>query len=380
LDLATFRYDQEAGWMPGTFPDWDSPQTLVLVFGCTDPERVAAPLATVVRAFAASHVVGCSTAGEIVGGGIYDDGLAVAVIRFAATPLATAEADVREAGDSFAAGVALARQLDHPDLRGVFVLSDGQLVNGSNLVGGMNSVLAPAVMVTGGLAGDKDRFQVTWTLAGGQARSGRIVAVGFYGDHIHLRHGTRGGWDRFGPERLITRSVQNELFELDGQPALDLYKRYLGDRAAQLPATGLLFPLLVFSDDGRSVVRTILGVNAERHSLIFAGNVPVGHRAQLMKANFERLIQGGGQAAWQARQDVPAGEPALCVAISCIGRRLVLRDRADEEVEAVQQALPPGVQQIGFYSYGEIAPTAAGACDLHNQTMTLTMIAERPAV
>jgi hypothetical protein len=143
------------------------------------------------------------------------------------------------------------------------------------------------VVVTGGLAGDGDRFQQTWIITDGTPHSGFVCAAGLYGEQIRIGHGSMGGWDIFGPERTVTRSDGNVLYELDGRPALELYKEYLGERASGLPATGLLFPLSLRTDssNGESIVRTILAVDEESQSMTFAGDIPEGARAQLMKAN-----------------------------------------------------------------------------------------------
>ena len=278
--------------------------------------------------------------------------------RFAATRLATASAPISAADQSFAAGEAIGRQLAGEGLRGVHVLSDGLLVNGSELVRGLSSVLPAGVVVTGGLAGDGDRFVRTWVLHDGAPSSGHVTAVGFYGERVAIGHGSAGGWDPFGPRRLVTRSKGNILYELDGKPALELYKQYLGDRADGLPATGLLFPLALSRPDSggedRRVVRTILAVDEAAQSLTFAGDIPTGAHAQLMKAQLDRLIEGAEQAATLARPG--AASDALAIAISCVGRRLVLRDRSDEEVEAVQEALPAGAHEVvdeGGHGEGE---------------------------
>jgi hypothetical protein len=259
------------------------------------------------------------------------------------------------------------------------VFSDGLAVNGSELVRGIESVVPAGTVVTGGLAGDGERFQRTWVVHENRPHSGRVSAVAFYGSRVRIGHGSKGGWDKFGPQRIVTRSKGNVLFELDGKPALPLYKEFLGDRAAQLPAAGLLFPLAIRSSTGgeKSLVRTILGIDEAQQSMTFAGDIPQGCLAQLMKANFDRLIAGAADAAVMARAGVEApGSDRLCVAISCVGRRLVLGERAEEELEAVADGLPSGTKQVGFYSYGEISPYAAGSCDLHNQTMTLTVLDE----
>jgi len=321
--------------------------------------------------------MGCSSSGEIHGTRIYDDSLAVAVAKFERTALRLASERIGGSGDSYAAGEALGRQLHAADLRAVLLLSDGLQVNGSELVRGVNAVLPPEVTVTGGLAGDGDRFSRTWVIADRRPAPGHVSAVGLYGDAVRVGHGSKGGWDVFGMERLVTRSCGNVLYELDGKPALQLYKDYLGDRASGLPASGLLFPLTLRKarDDDKRLVRTILAVDEAAQSMTFAGDIPQGDYAQLMCANFDRLIQGAGEAAVSAREGATGSGP-LAIAISCIGRRLVLGERAEEETEACLEVLPEETRQIGFYSYGEIAPYASGHCDLHNQTMTLTTIAE----
>jgi hypothetical protein len=232
------------------------------------------------------------------------------------------------------------------------------------------------VVVTGGLAGEGPRFERTWVIVDGKPASGFVTAVGLYGDKINVGHGSKGGWDIFGPERTVTRSTGNVVYELDGRPVLALYKEYLGDLAAELPASGLLFPLAVRAPgDDKRLVRTILGIDEEAQSLIFAGDVSQGHRVQLMQAQFDRLIGGAEDAAALARSRTDTA-PQLSVAISCVGRRLVLGERTEDELEATLHALPDGIAQVGFYSYGEISPDLEGTCDLHNQAMTLTTFGE----
>lgn len=382
MELVLVRHDLTSGWSQDALPGLDSPSTLVLVFGAPEYLEDPAALDELVAAYPQGQVIGCSTAGEIFGTKIYDRSLACAVVRFDRARIAAASLPIAAASDSEATGRALAEALAGDDLRGVFVLSDGLGVNGTELARGLASALPPAVVVTGGLAGDGDRFARTWVLHGGRPRSGVVAAVGLYGDHVRVGHGSRGGWDPFGPRRQVTRSAGNVLYELDGRPALQLYKEYLGDRAEGLPATGLLFPLaLSTGDDERPIVRTILAVDEAESSLTFAGDIPTGARAQLMKANFDRLIEGAEEAGEGARATLglggvtPAGD-VLALAISCVGRRLVLAGRTEEEIEATREVLPEGAAQLGFYSYGELSPNVSGPCELHNQTMTLTTLCE----
>lgn len=381
MQLHQISYTHKNGWSVDALPAVDSPQTLLIVFGSTSYIDAPDALSTLSHHYPSSVVVGCSTAGEIIGDTIADESLSVAILKFEGTEIRSTTAPVASPIESFAAGEQIADVLQAPDLAGVLVLSDGLGVNGSELVRGLNHALPDDVVVTGGLAGDGDRFERTWVLDAGRPVTGLVTAVGFYGDRVCIGHGSMGGWDLFGPERTATRAEGNVLFELDGEPALALYKRYLGERASELPASALLFPLSlrVEGEDENAVVRTILGVCEETQSMTFAGDIPKGSRVQLMRANFDRLIEGAAGAALETRNHASEESAGLSIAISCVGRRLVLGERTEEELEAALEVLPPGTQQIGFYSYGEISPYANGKCDLHNQTMTLTTISERSA-
>jgi hypothetical protein len=378
MELHTLGYDRKKWWTVKRRPRIDSRRTLVLLFGSSSLLDSPEPIHELLDEYGESVVIGCSTAGEILGTQIHDESVSAAIVRFDHTDLRIASAPARSVEDSFKAGLETARQLNDFRLKGIFVLSDGLNVNGSELVRGLNSEVSPSVVVTGGLAGDGDRFRQTWVLQERRPQSGFVTAVGFYGDHVRIGHGSKGGWDRFGPERRVTKSKGNILFELDGRPALQLYKEYLGDRATGLPATGLLFPLSLRADrsNSKSLVRTILAVNEGDQSLTFAGDIPEGSFAQLMKANFDRLVQGASEAATTTKLSADGDACTLAIAISCVGRRLVLGERTEEETEATLEVLPKGTQQIGFYSYGEISPYATGTCDLHNQTMTLTTLSE----
>jgi hypothetical protein len=378
--LRTFQHRAGTGWVTPLDRSLNSLNTLVVALGSPGYAADPAAFADLQAAYPDSAVIGCSTAGEILGAQLFDDSMSVAVMQFARTRLAFATAPVPMPANSRDAGRLLAEQLTGPGLRAVFVLSDGLHVNGSELVRGLNEVLGEQVSITGGLAGDGSNFASTWVLHRFKPCDHLVTAIGFYGQHIQTGHGSRGGWDVFGPQRRITRSQGNVLYELDGKPALALYKQYLAERAAELPASALLFPLRLESLDasGAQLVRTVLSVNENAQTMTFAGDVPQGSAAQLMRANFDRLISAAGdssQAAFAAA-DSAQRSAVLSIAVSCVGRRLVLGERTEEELEAAAEVLGPEDQQIGFYSYGELSPFNLGRCELHNQTMTLTTFCE----
>jgi len=371
MDVAQRRFEDGA-WQGRALREAD----LVLVFAGVDA------LAGAVRALRADHphalVAGCSTAGDILGTQVSDGGAVATAVRFRATRVQGARVLLEEGESSAAAGSRLVGLLPRERLRHVVVLSDGLHVNGSLLVAGMSRALPAHVAVTGGLAGDGDRFGRTATAFGDEVRERQVVAVGLYGDALRVGFGSLGGWDPFGPQRRVTQAEGNVLHRLDGRPALALYKEYLGAAASGLPAAGLLFPLSVrLPGHDREVVRTILGVDEATQTLTFAGDLPEGSLARLMKANFDRLVDGAQEAARTSHEALGAEPPELALLISCVGRRLVLRQRVEEELEAVRETLGPAAALTGFYSYGEICPAAPEAdCELHNQTMTVTTFRE----
>ena len=331
--------------------------------------------------FPDAHILGCSTGGQIRNDDVTDDEIAAAAIGFDATRLRLACQPAPSPESSRSCGDAIGRALAAPDLAGIFVLSDGLNVNGSELVAGITGAVGDRVSVTGGLAGDGAEFRETLVGADFAPRKQMVAAVGFYGSAVRIGHGSAGGWDEFGPRRQITRSRGNVLFELDGGPALDLYERYLGDDAKGLPGSALLFPLRIFNCErpDHDIVRTVLAVDHEARSMTFAGDVPEGWTAQLMRGNFDRLAAGAAKAARQAAEGIGQDRTGdqLAILVSCIGRRLLMGQHTLEELEAAGAEIGSQVPRLGFYSYGEISPhRATGVCELHNQTMTVTTIAE----
>ncbi len=324
-------------------------------------------------------LIGCSTAGGISAAGLVENACILTGIQFDATHLLQASTRLADMADSFPAGVRLGQQLAHPDLRAILLYSPGVEINGSALVDGVSRVVGPQVLITGGLAGDNDAFKRTFTLGLEGVWDDRVVAVGLAGTGLLLSHGSAGGWMPFGPARKVTRCEHNTLFELDGEPALDVYKRYLGEHARRLPASGLLFPFAMQGQDQTEsgLIRTILGVDEAAGSLTLAGDIDPQGYLRLMHASTERLVKGAEAAADAALAMFPPVDERLAILVSCVGRRLVMGSRVNEEITAVVDLLGPETRVTGFYSYGEISPSHPGsACQLHNQTMTITCLAE----
>ena len=321
-------------------------------------------------------IVGCSTAGEISNTTVSDNSVSLTAIELKKTSHRLVKVAVDNMNKSYEAATSLAKKLNKDNLKHVLVFSDGLNVNGAELVAGLKSIL-PEVSITGGLAADGSDFNETFVIANGTITDKIIVGLGFYGDHLKIGYSSKGGWDSFGIDRLVSKSKKNVLYELDGLPALELYKSFLGSNATKLPSSGLLFPLSMrVNETDAPVVRTILSINEEEQSLTFAGNIPEGSYVRLMKANVDRLINGAEDSAKKALE-VTKQDTKLAILISCIGRRLVLKQLIEEEVEVVRDVIGNDSKITGFYSYGEIAPFGLfSPCELHNQTMTITTLSE----
>lgn len=357
-----------------------SPPDLLLCFGSKELLKTT-DFGSVQQAFPQAIVAMASTAGEISNTAIADDSLVVTGVHFSQARVHSTLINIRQYPDSYQAGRHLMEGLPRPDLRFVLVLADGQLVNGSDLVLGINEALEYQIPVSGGLAGDGARFEETLVGLGQDIQPGNILAIGFYGSGLEVGYGSKGGWDEFGLTRVITRSEKNVLYEIDGESALDLYERYLGAYANELPGSALFFPLAIRETaQSEELVRTILSIDRAQKSMTFAGNVPTGAKVRLMKANLDNLVDAAAEAVEKAQlpplEEGAAGQ--LSILISCVGRKLVFANRIEEEHEVARTVLGPATTITGFYSYGEIAPFSAfSRCELHNQTMTVTTIREK---
>lgn len=375
MKTTQIRWNPTSGWQD-LDPDSGRQAELVLVFANHAYFHDAACYADLKARFANAHILGCSSAGNVLGTTISDDDIVATAMSFENGYVKVAVEDVAPETDIEDLGVRIMENLNHDVLNHVFILSDGLRINGSDLAKGLNKSENNHAPATGGLAGDGPRFNETWVMADGPARQGCIAALGFYGGFV-IKSGCYAGWEEFGAERVVTRSEGNVVYELDDQPALALYKKYLGGQASELPASGLRFPLSVRpTKESAPIIRTLLAVDEVAQSLTYAGDVPEGRLCKLMKTNLDNLIDNAAMAAAVANSD-GQHNTGLCLVVSCVGRRMVLGQMTEEELEVVRDTLGTDMAITGFYSYGELAPYGeALRCQLHNQTMTLTTVYE----
>jgi len=373
-----FQYT-EMGWTihpTSTLADKNNAQ-LVLCFGAKAILQNENIFSIIKEQFPAAQISICSTAGEICQEAVQENSLVVVALQFDKTKIETASVNIKDFANSYLAATNLAERLPHDDLAYIMVFSDGAVVNGSELVKGLTDATGKKILVTGGLAGDDANFKDTLVGLNEQPAAGNIVAIGFYGKNINVTHGSQGGWDIFGLEKRVTKSSGNVLHEIEGQNALELYKKYLGAEAENLPGSALLFPLsVIIPGTYKPVVRTILSIDEDNKTMTFAGDVPEGSKVRFMKADFDKIITAASTAAGQTLLDQNT-KPDFALLISCVGRKLILGPRTKEELLAVKDTFGDKTMLAGFYSYGEISPFDDETdCQLHNQTMTITTFSE----
>ncbi|MFT3935409.1 MAG: FIST C-terminal domain-containing protein [Chitinophagaceae bacterium] len=350
---------------------------LVLCFG--DKQAIAEADADKIlrQQFPNAVITTCSAAGAIANTDVEDNGFIATAIEFEKTTVHSHSVNINDFANSYQAGFSLMQQINIPDTQFIFLLSDGQKVNGSELIRGINEANTTNIPVSGGLAADGYHFVSTLTGINGKPGEGNIIAIALSGKHLVVNHGTEAGWENFGPERVVTKATNNRLFEIDGKNALELYKKYLGKEADALPGSALFFPLsLKLSEEADPLVRTILSVDNTNDSMVFAGDVPEGSKVRFMRANLDRLTNAATNAAVQTLNGKKQ-IPKLAILVSCVGRKLVLNERTDEELTAVDEVFGGKTILSGFYSYGEIAPCLSkDSSQLHNQTMSITTFYE----
>ncbi|QDT05737.1 FIST N domain protein [Rubripirellula lacrimiformis] len=372
----TLSYDGAQGWS-APFPKVDSKNTLVLVFAacefCTDQD----PLLEIQNAYPNSAVAGCGTRGQVFEGDLQTQSISVGIIRFRSTTIKTAFAPVESFDQSRQAGVKLAEGIADPLLSGVLLFADGLLTEATDLVRGIQEVLPPNIPIAGGMASDHS-LEHTWVYQQGQAVHGMACAIGLIGDKVEMACATGGGWKLIGEERTATRTSHKTIFEIDGRPALDVYKEHIGPEAiAGLPQSVIRFPIAL-KMDLHEVVRDVMGFDEETGAMHLAGDAPQGIGIQFMTTTPEEILDGVDEAVERLlMQTLGVNADALCVCISCSGRGEILGDQTSEEPRLLQELLGKDVKQVGMYAFGEISTTTSGYPQNHNQTMTVAIIRER---
>ena len=369
--------DQSENQIISTSPDFSAAKAnLVLAFGERELLECSLPYKKLRELYSEAQIVICSTSGQISNFNLVENKIVSTAIEFEKSTIKIVEIDLLKNKNIEELGLVVKNELFNKNLKSLVVISEGSYVNGTELVNELGKQTNNSLPIFGGLAGDKVAFLKTIVGLNKEAEEGKVVVIGFYGDAINFSSGCEGGWSDYGPEREVTLSEKNVLYKIGDRYALDIYKEYLGKYADELPSSALYFPLSMKENkDSSSVVRTILSIDEKTKSMTFAGNIPQGSFVRLMKGNFDKLIDASYSAASEAFSS-HAKDPELALIVSCVGRKIVLGNRVEEEFEAVKE-VSGNTLLCGFYSYGEISPIKEHKfCELHNQTIAILTISE----
>ncbi|PID64021.1 MAG: hypothetical protein CR974_00445 [Gammaproteobacteria bacterium] len=405
MKVSNHLFDKQSGWQPA-IPSGVYPKvSLLLCFGSADLMYSEGTISDLKHTFPNAELVGCTSGVEVFNNELRQDTLTLTAIQFDSTTVGIAKHEYKTFEDGYEVGKKLMQRLQEKSgLKHVFILSDSINVCGTKLIEGCNAALPANVAVTGGMASSvKPNFsdiyfalkisamrlglESTANLNFGNTRvwhnedgaRRQAVAIGFYGDKLRVGYASANGYKASGAKYHITKADDRFIYELDGRPALEVYKQFLGDEAKNLPAVGLNYPLLLLDSptDSNGIVRGLLDANEMDQSLTMAGHIPEGKYAQLMSADLEGIVDSGCQSAKQA-DDMLGGESQLAITVSCVGRMAYLDAATEKEIQGASHALH-GCPMTGFYSFGEACPnTGSKNTLLHNHVMAVTTFKELP--
>ena len=372
------KWSKSQGWEIISDHELRSKAQLVFVFGSTDLVQNNDLFAEIKSQYPDAEIVVSSGSSEIMAGKVEQHTLNVTALYFEKTKIKTLEINLEDVKDSFDVGAHISATIDKENLSNLMIFSNGNLINGSHLLTGLQFNLSEAVPITGGLAGAYDPFSSTYTGLNSIGSEGKVIGIGFYGEHLKIGHASKAGWTAFGPERFITKATNNVLFELNGEPILDFYKKYLDALFDDVVEAMRIYPLGIKTEDGdERILRAFLNYDPDTGGALFGGDMPEGAKVRMMRSNVNSLIDAAGDAALSSIKPFEISNPDLAICISCVGRQFVLQDWINEEIDSVIDIIGNETPVTGIYSYGEIAPQAPRRkSELHNHTMTITTFKE----
>ena len=354
----------------------DTPQAAWLF--CAPEKGLKDLLGGINDALGIRNIIGCTTDGEISSDGFRTDSAVLGGI--VSDQIDFHLASVKDLGqDCERAGITLAAKLPE-NVNYIQLFSDGLTGNGCAILRGLESVLDKTIPVCGGTAGDAGRFRRTWQFAGNRVFSNGAVAIGFSGN-FQVGTGASSGWSPIGLAKKVTRSVDNILYELNGEPALNVYERALGKHASKLPAVGVEYPLGLVTERGAEgekdylLLRATMSVNRKEGAISLAGEIPEGSTVHICCGDSASLLEAAKKAGRLALADLEGRRPVMIFIYSCMARRLILGRQVEEEINCIREAVGPDLPVLGFYTYGEYGRIKKGGPNrLQNETVTVSVI------
>jgi hypothetical protein len=322
-------------------------------------------------------LIGCTTDGELSSEGFGQD--SVTLMLFASDTADITSGVGRGVGEDVGracrAACQEARAKTTKTTRLCLATPEGLTAEGQSMTNTLQEVLGREIPIFGGLAGDSWRLKGTWQFFGREVLRDSIPVLLLSGEFT-FAYGVAYGWQQVGRIGRVTRATAAKVYEIDGAPAIDFYRRYMG--AGAQPATEL--PLAILdARDGVEYLRAPWGdVEEGTGAVTFLGAVPEGARVQMTVADRDAILKGCGESLSMARSNLPVGvEPTAALFFSCAARRILLGTRTLEEHKLIREKLGDTVPVCGFYGYGEIGPHPGDTTGtkFHNESFVSLLIA-----
>lgn len=382
MEIITNTYNQ--GWKKEFTID-DDFDVAVLFFGNDDTA-----FSVIKDKYKKAHIVGCTTSGEI-DGNTFHEGSMCTVLKMHKTRLKTVVIKDINYENSFDYGKRAMTQLIEEEsflsekLNGVLLFTDGLNVNGAKVAEGIASINS-IVKVAGGTAADNLAFERTHVFSH-EKIGGALVALGFYGEDIVFELGSKSGVEPIGIEKKITHAENNVLYSLDGEPALDVYKKWFKNFSTdnELRASLLECPVEISSNFQKEegLVRTPIDLNEKDGSIRYTGEIPQGKSLRMMRADIEGMVSASEEIVEETWGKISKKDQndnsILSLLVSCSGRKAVLKTEVEDEFfNANKNIKNKNSAQVGLYSYGEYnRVNEEKGVEFLNQTMTVVCIYEK---
>lgn len=348
-------------------PDW----VLVFFSATLNPEHVTAGLAQSLPKD--TPLIGCSSYAEINRLTALTHSVSLLGSR-RSTLRAKTVALPSDNHTAFEMGQLAGRELApfHPDL--LILVPDVLTINATQALRGVQSILGRHFPIIGGAAADNGDFARTFLLHNGTLQGSGLVGLALKGP-LRLETAARSGYIPLSTPRTVT-AMENEniLLELDGRPALDVYREFLGPRADEMPHVSVEFPIGTIPPgmkEAPALTRAVFKIDEQRRALILGGDIPTGEQLRILGASRKDVLAGAREAAEQAHQALPDADFALF--FSCMSRKLALGPHYEEECKSALSLLPPEMPKLGFYTFGELSPRH-GISEHHESTFTVALI------
>jgi hypothetical protein len=316
------------------------------------------------------EVFGASSSGEITNDEVHEESIAVMLldINRDAFRLTMFEGEGKSSGDVGQEVAEWAKSIyDNP---AIMVMSAGLHADGQQLVKGVIDTMERQVPLFGCLAADELTFKETFVFDASKVISNGVAALVFDQSAIELHGLATSGWKGIGTPKTVTKSTGNIVYEIDGEPALDMYNEYL--KIGDDPALAGEYPLILMREDGSDVLRAVMGVNEDK-SIVYAGTVPEGAKVKFSMPPGSEIIDLAIEQMSEFNRQIPSSKAILL--FSCKARHMALGPMVEDEISAIHKLWK--VPLVGFFTYGEIGPVLKGGCDFHNHTLVPVLINEK---